>query len=330
MKALVDLGHHVEGVDTEPPHVRNLQRRFFYRLSGKLFRLGLNAFGPKDLARANEAIIKKTKNERWDVLWIDKGLTIDAKTLSEAKARNPACRIVGYSPDDMFARHNQSRQFLEHISFYDIFFTTKSYNVPELRSLGCQRVEFVGNAFDPRIHRPRNVSSSERSRLGGPVGFIGDYERNRASSMYHLSKKGIQVRVWGPNWQKCRLESQNLRVELQSLWGEDYAKAICSFDINLCFLRKANRDLQTTRSVEIPACGGFMLAERTQEHLELFQEGKEADFFDCDEELVDKVRYYLSHEEERKRIAAAGRERCLTSGYSNQDRLRKMFDLVME
>jgi spore maturation protein CgeB len=115
-----------------------------------------------------------------------------------------------------------------------------------------------------------------------------------------------------------------MRLEFRDLLGDEYAKGICAFHINLGFLRKLNRDRQTQRSIEIPACGGFMLAERTDEHSQLFQEGREAEFFASNDELVSKVRYYLDHALERQSIAAAGRQRCLSSGYSNHERLKGM------
>src|SRR5829696_8072533 len=86
---------------------------------------------------------------------------------------------------------------------------------------------------------------------------------------------------------------------------------------------------QTSRTFEIPACGAFMLAERTDEHLRLFEEGKEAAYFGSNEELLEKVRYYLDHEDERRRIASAGRKRCLDSGYSHHERLKYMLSVVI-
>ena len=111
-------------------------------------------------------------------------------------------------------------------------------------------------------------------------------------------------------------------VGYTSLMGDDETEA---FE-----LIKQNRDLQTTRTFEIPACGAFMLAERTDEHLRLFEEGKEAAYFGSEGELLDKVRYYLDHEGERKTIAAAGRKRCLDSGYSHHDRLKYMLRRITE
>src|ERR1035438_5518630 len=96
----------------------------------------------------------------------------------------------------------------------------------------------------------------------------------------------------------------------------------------LNILPKWNRDEETTRSIEIPACGGFMLAERTPKHLEYFVEGQEAEFY-CDfPELLEKVRFYLRADERRMEIADSGRDRCIRSGYSYRDRIASVLDYL--
>lgn len=324
MQALRQLGHQILPVDTEPEDVRRKSQRFIYRVKRKFL-------GPSDLAKANQNLIQLLKKHNVDVLWLDKALTIRPETLNIIRQRSPQTIIVGYSPDDMMTKYNQRQNFLKGISLYDIYFTTKSFNVNELLELGCPKVVFVGNAYDPKLHQPVTVTNEDRLKLGGKVGFIGTYEKERAEQLLYLAENGVSVRVWGPNWRKNRRPFHpNLRIEGKALWGDGYVKAICSFGINLAFLCKINRDLQTTRSIEIPACGAFMLAERTCEHLELFEEGKEAEFFSTKKELLEKVRYYLAHEEERKRIANAGRNRCLKSGYSYRDRLSEMISIISE
>jgi spore maturation protein CgeB len=97
---------------------------------------------------------------------------------------------------------------------------------------------------------------------------------------------------------------------------------VAGSQITLGFLRELNPDQHTTRSFEIPAIGGFMLADRTEDHREFFEEGKEAEYFTSDDEFRDKIRFYLANEAARERIAKAGHERCMTSGYSYEDRIR--------
>lgn len=287
MLAMQDLGYNVLPIDTEPQYVQTKQRRFFYRVRRKLL-------GPSDLANANHAITQIVKKHTVDILWLEGALTITPETLNTVRQLSPKTIIAGYSPDDMAAKHNQSRAFLDGLPLYHVYFTTKSYGVEELKYLGVPQVFFVGNAYDPATHRPVTLSEVGKKHYGGTVGFVGDYESERAQFMFYLAECGIPIRIWGTNWErKCKLNHPNMKIEGKSLYGDDYAKAICAFDINLAFLRKINRDLQTQRSIEIPACGGFMLAERTSEHLELFEEGREAEFFGTKEELFEKVRYYF-------------------------------------
>lgn len=321
LKALEHLGHQVLPVDTRPSEVAARERYFGERVWRRLL-------GPRDLARANSRILRLAAAQRPQVLWVDKGLTIRPETLQRVRSAAPGLVRVSYSPDDMLNPKNQSRRYVAGIPLYDLHVTTKSYNVVELQSLGARRVLFVDNAFCPFVHRPLTVTPEEQARLGGQVGFIGQFEEDRAWLLLFLAEQGLPVKVWGDWPRRKRRRHPNLQVMGTPVWGDDYARAISSFDINLAFLHKGNRDLQTQRSVEIPACGGFMLGERTAEHAHLFQEGVEAEFFASRQELLEKVRYYLNNPGRRQEIAAAGRRRCLEGGYSNVDRLRGILQQI--
>lgn len=318
-RTLKELGHEVLGLSHTPVPFRpgidksNLLERVMWKLSL-----------PPDLTSVNKKIKEAVRGQKFDIVWIEKGNTIRPSTLRSVKKVNPGARLVSCSEDDMYAKHNRSFYYLRGLKLYDMVFTTKVYNLTELASLGAKATTLFLDAYDEKAHRPIELTSEEHARFVCDVGFIGSFENDRAERMLYLAEHGVPVVVWGNGWSTWAGRHPNLIIRNKPLYGDDYAKAINATKINLCFLRKINRDEVTSRSVEIPACGGFMLAERTKRHLEFFEEGKEAIFFDSNEELLELAKKYLMDDNTRKKIAEAGRERCLTSGYSMRAQLQKM------
>ena len=62
------------------------------------------------------------------------------------------------------------------------------------------------------------------------------------------------------------------------------------------------------RVVDILGAGGFCLTNYQAELSEYFENGRELVWFESPEDLINKAGYYLSHDDERERIAANGLE----------------------
>jgi len=300
----------------------------FFKLAWKLgFHL--------DTEKINRRIVEKAKNINPDVIWIEKGNMIWPGTLRKLRSVCPNAQLVSYTDDDMFNALNRSWAYRFGVKYYDTIFTTKSYNTnaDELPSFGARRVVMVDKAYDSAHHMPVELTAEEHELLDDDVGFIGSFEQSRAEDMLYLAHNGIRVHVWGNGWDSFDPKEPNLIIERRALVNTNnnplYSKGICATKINLAFLRKANRDLHTDRSIEIPACGAFMMAEYSDEHSALFLEDEEAVYFRSREELVEKIRYYLTHEDARQRIAAAGRRRCLEEDYSHQGRMEVMLSSLV-
>lgn len=299
-----------------------IKHKLWYRIVNRLFvKYNIPIYFNNN--KLNREICNTISTNTYDCIWIDKGVFISAKTLKYIKKKHPRTIIIGYSPDNMVERHNQSQHFLDCLPLYDYFVTTKSYTVNRLKEMGASNVIFVNNAYEETFHHPYKIDAKEKQRLGGIIGFIGSWEKERFESLKFLAENSIEVRIWGGGkWKEYVNKIPNLKIEGTGLYSKDYNKALSAFDISLCFLRKINSDKQTTRTMEIPACQSMLMAERTDEHMHLFEEGKEAEFFSSNEELLEKCKYYLNHLQECHKIALAGRARCIKSGYSNDGMIK--------
>ncbi len=241
-RALKKLGHDVTGLSFVPignkPGISKsspIIDRICYKFGYPLDKIGIN-----------REIANHLDTQDFDLLWIEKGLMIRPSTLKQAKKLQPTIKIVSYTEDDMFARHNQSVYYRGCLPLYDVVFTTKSYNCypEELPALGAKKVVFVDNAFDKHTHRPLSLTEGEAVKFSADVGFIGTFEQDRAEKMFFLAKNGMRVRIWGNGWNAWVNRHPNLQVENCPVYEDDYIRAICATRINLCFLRKMNRDLQ--------------------------------------------------------------------------------------
>jgi len=299
------------------------------RIAFHLFIYGLPIREPENNTE-NEQIINLVNKYHYDIVWIDKGNTIYADTLRYIKEKSPDTIIVSYSPDNMSLRHNQSQHYLDGISLYDIHLNARPGIKEKMIALGAKEYIITGKGYSNDFHYPRNLSKEEKEELGGDVGFVGTWEKERCDSICYLADNGIKIKVFGVGkWKDYINYSPNLQIVLKGLYDDDYVKSFKAFKISLCFLRKINNDKLTARTFEIPACGGFMIAERTDEHKAVFEEDKEAVYFSSNEELLEKCRYYLAHEEEREQIAAAGRKRCELSDYSDEGIIMNMVKQIL-
>jgi spore maturation protein CgeB len=282
---------------------------------------------PFDKYNHNKRIINKCKEVVFDYIFIVKGNHIKPSTLKKIKIISRNTKLISWTQDDMFAWHNRSLYYTLGLKYYDLIVTQKSYNCnkDELPSLGAKNILFQNKSFLPRLHKP--CKDCSKIKFKHDVLFIGFAEKERYESINFLAKNGIRVVIYGSGWDKVNFkgnEQKNLTFHYENLVNENYANAISCSKISLCFLRKQNRDLQTSRTVEIPACGGFMLAEKTREQMDLFEDGKEAVYFSNDDELLKNVKYYLDNEKERRLIRSKGLKKCLDSDYSYQNRAKEI------
>lgn len=106
---------------------------------------------------------------------------------------------------------------------------------------------------------------------------------------------------------------------------KEYIKQIASSKIAIC-VRGHGRD--TVRYWEIPAFETLFLVKDPEIIIpNPFTDGVNCVQFDTLDDLADKIKYYLSHDEERIKIAKAGKEHLYTF-HSNEKRAEQFLDII--
>jgi spore maturation protein CgeB len=339
MRALERLGHSVQGLNTAQPWkraswaARQLQRRI---QRGSI------------VAEINSSVLTAAREFRPELVWADKQEFLLVETITEL--RKLGAMLVHFTPDPYFSLGwKRTRLMDEAMRSFDVLVYCKSYERKDYEALGKSLI-YMPLGFCDEIHRPL---PSDDPRWSCSLGFVGGWDPRRERLLHAVAAQGADLKIWGGYWEflldgrwtpRRHLILRQLagegafrihRDELigrawqgGEIYGDDYARALTGAKIGIGFLRTVWPDQHTTRTFEIPACGSMLLADRTDEHREFFKEGQEADFFESDEELLEKVKFYRGHESVRERLARCGYKRCIESRYAYVHRLRAALEAM--
>lgn len=285
---------------------------------------------PVDTAGANRLLLEVARTEEPAAIVVDNSKVIDRATLRTLKRESRAV-LSYYTGDDIMARHNLSHPLRRSFPEWDLFFTTKTFNVDELRLAGVRRPVLIGKAFDPDVHRPLRREEVGKDFERFDVVFIGAHEAQRRASLNVLAESGMTVAVYGGGLGGWPPRLLHPAIELRdAVFEHEYTRAMHHGKLALCFLRKKNRDRITQRTMEIAAMGRPMLAEKTEEHDQHFVDGEEYLGFRDDASLVATARQILAEDDRRESLGRRIRERALQSGYSSDARACEMIGKLAE
>jgi spore maturation protein CgeB len=277
--------------------------------------------------RMRRTLIQTIEREKPDVTLLYQGHYCNAATLEKLRR---ATFVTGYHNDDPFGQKQNMlryRHFLPSLPLYHGFHVYRQCNIQEMLQAGVPKVKVLMSYYLPWVDYPRRLSSTEISHWGCDVIFAGHCENDlRLECMAALVGDEIRLRIYGGEryWKRALPKGVYSKVQPRpAIFGEAYRKALCGAKIALSFFSKWNRDEYTRRVFEIPACGVFLLSERTTVMQQLFAEGAEAEFFSSADECLEKARFYLNNDAARKRIAQAGHRRVITSGHDIYSRMKQ-------
>jgi hypothetical protein len=203
--------------------------------------------------------------------------------------------------------------------------TTKRAIVHDLRAIGCANIAYSRFGYNPDVNRPINPESRGFHRVD--VAFAGTADQDRLPIIGELFERlpNLSVSIYGNGWHRRASLRGATRPQLTGL---DYAAAMSAATVCPCLVRRANRDGHVMRSFELPAIGAFMLAERTEEHQEIFEEGVHCDYWSSIEELVDKARWYSANPRRAAELALRGHEMIRAGEHTYADRARQVLDIL--
>lgn len=233
---------------------------------------------------------------------------------------------INYLTDDPWNPSQRSSWFMKALPLYDHVFSVRQANIPDLKKLNGPRIHYLPFAYAPEVHFPElPATEDEKQRYSCDVVFIGGADKDRLPYIRALIEAGIHLHLYGGYWDRF--------TDTKKYWKghanpEQMRKAVSGAKVNLCLVRRANRDGNSMRSFEVPAMAGCLLLEDTNEHRLIF--GDDNIYFKTILEMHEKLTWLLSQEKDRKRFAQLAHDLVVHGRHTYKDRIASMLKALMD
>jgi spore maturation protein CgeB len=290
----------------------------------RILRAALWRFGdrrPPGMHRFSKSVVAGCRQSQPEILIATGSAPLTGWALRTLRAMGIVC--VNYSTDDPWNPALRAFWHLRVLTEYDAIFTTRRANVGSFADIGCSEVHYLPFGHDEWLFC-RRVQALDG--LPPDVLFVGGADRDRVSFMTDLLSTGQQVTLVGGYWERFPA----MRPYALGLQPPEVLCALTAeAKVNLCLVRRANRDGHVMRSFEIAALGGCMLAEDTAEHREIFgPDGDAVVYFSTAREAAERARSLLADPAERARLSAVVRARISRGAHTYRHRLVSILDVA--
>jgi spore maturation protein CgeB len=212
----------------------------------------------------------------------------------------------------------------DYLKNFDLILTSFPHYVERFLKMGIKS-EYFKISFEPAILE--KIEAPDRNYLCTFVGGISLAHNEGTVLLEELARK-VEIDFFGYGAETLDKDSPILAKHHGEVWGLDMYKALMSSQITLNrHIDVAENYANNMRLYEATGCGAMLITDHKDNLDELFKVGKEVEAYRTVDELVELIRYYSVHHNERERIAKAGQERTL-SDYTYCNRMGELIDII--
>lgn len=242
----------------------------------------LNRLGKKGMNQELLFLVERKKPDY--IFFITYKDEVSKNTLRRLKEKN--IKVIAWFSDDHWRFEDYSKYIAREIC---CSITTDSKAFEKYKECGFNVIKSQW-AANPKYYHPIPVNETHE------ITFVGQNYGPRGKIVEFLRKSKIPIETFGRGW------GDYLPFEkIISLFSSS------KINLNISASSKDERIKQIKgRVFEVPMCGGFLLTDYVEGLEEYFKIGKEIVCYENEKDLVDKIKYFLSHDKERKKIAMNG------------------------